>query len=132
MKLYREFLAGNWEEAKRVQFKLLDLIGTMLSGTNFPEGFRAGMSLRGFALGTSRQLLSPKEQSDLEDIRAKIACILADCGFSEAAHACRRQAGAAVVPTRRGAAAMPGAGAGIDVDSIVQEVMKQFRATKAP
>jgi len=104
MKLYREFLAGNWEEAKRVQFKLLDLIGTMLSGTNFPEGFRAGMSLRGFALGTSRQLLSPKEQSDLEDIRAKIACILADCGFSEAAHACRRQAGAAVVPTRRGAA----------------------------
>jgi hypothetical protein len=90
------------------------------------------MSLRGFALGTTRQLLSPKEQSDLEDIRAKVACILADCGFEEAAHACRRQAGGAGPPLRRGEAAMPGAGGGIDVDGIVQEVMKQFRAPQGP
>ena len=132
MKLYRESLAGNWEEAKRIQFKLLDLIEAMLYGTNFPEGFRVGMSLRGFALGTTRQLLSPKEQSDLEDIRAKVACILADCGFEEAAHACRRQAGGAGPPPRRDEAAVPGAGGGIDVDGIVQEVMKQFRAPQAP
>jgi len=90
MRLYTEFLAGHWEEAKRIQLKLLDLINAMLYGANFPEGFRAGMSLRGFNLGTTRQLLSPREQSDLEDIRAKIACILADCGFTEAASACRR------------------------------------------
>ena len=132
MKLYRESLAGNWEEAKRIQFKLLDLIEAMLYGTNFPEGFRVGMSLRGFALGTTRQLLSPKEQSDLEDIRAKVACILADCGFEEAAHACRRQAGGAVPPPRRDEAAVPGAGGGVDVNRIVQEVMKQFRAPQGP
>ena len=132
MKLYRESLAGNWEEAKRIQFKLLDLIEAMLYGTNFPEGFRVGMSLRGFALGTTRQLLSPKEQSDLEDIRAKVACILADCGFEEAAHACRRQAGVAGPPLRRDEAAVPGSGGGIDVDGIVQEVMKQFRTPQAP
>src|SRR5258708_15154580 len=75
MKLYREFLDGNMAEAKRIQLKLLDLINAMLFGTNFPEGFRAGMSLRGFNLGTTRQLLSPREKSDLEDIRSKIACI---------------------------------------------------------
>ena len=131
MKLYNEFLAGNWEEAKRIQFKLLDLIGALLNGTNFPEGFRAGMSLRGFALGTSRQLLSPKEQSDLEDIRAKIACILADCGFAEVASACRRSAGTATGPARGVAAAASGNGGGIDVNDIVQEVMKQFRAPTA-
>jgi dihydrodipicolinate synthase/N-acetylneuraminate lyase len=77
MKLYQEFQQGNLDEAKRIQFELLDLINAMLYGTNFPEGFRAGMSLRGFKLGSSRQLLSPREQSDLEEIRSKIACILA-------------------------------------------------------
>src|ERR1041384_7293628 len=82
MKLYAEFMAGHWDEAKRIQMKLLDLINAMLFGTNFPEGFRAGMSLRGFNLGTSRQLLSPREQNDYEEIRAHVACLLADCGFA--------------------------------------------------
>jgi 2-dehydro-3-deoxy-D-pentonate aldolase len=90
MKLYHESVAGHIEEARRIQFKLLDLINTMLHGTNFPEGFRAGVSLRGFDLGTSRQLLSPREMTGLEEIRSRIACILADCGFAEAASACHR------------------------------------------
>jgi dihydrodipicolinate synthase/N-acetylneuraminate lyase len=129
MKLYREFKAGNWDEAKRVQFKLLDLIEAMLYGTNFPEGFRAGMSLRGFELGSGRHLLSPKEQSDLEDIRAKVACILAECGFDEAAHACRQVAGTAAPLSRR--AETSGLAAGVDVDGIVQEILKQFRSPPA-
>lgn len=123
VKLYNEFLAGHWEEAKRIQFRLLDLIDAMLSGVNFPDGFRAGMTLRGFSLGSSRQLLSPKEQLGLEDIRSRIACILADCGYEEAAHACRPQA-AAPADSR--------AVKGIDVDGIVQEVMKQLRAPVTP
>ena len=119
MKLYHEFLKGNLQEAKRIQFMLLDLIEAMLSGVNFPDGFRAGMTLRGFALGSSRQLLSPKEQLGLDDIRSKIACILADCGYEEAAHACRRQPAAT---------ADPNAARGIDVDGLVQEIMRQLRA----
>ncbi len=91
MKLYQDFQAGNWQECKRLQLKLLDLINAMLFGPNFPEGFRAGLSLRGFQLGTTRQLLSPKEKSDLEEIRSQVACLLADCGFAEAASACRRK-----------------------------------------
>src|SRR5512137_1047428 len=124
MKLYGEFLAGHWEEARRIQFKLLDLINAMLYGTNFPEGFRAGMSLRGFNLGTTRQLLSPREQSDLEDIRGKIACILADCGFGEAASACRRPAGPASKPRPEGAL--------LDVESVVRQVMARLHPTSAP
>lgn len=119
MKLYEEFLAGRWDEAKRIQFKLLDLINTMLVGPNFPEGFRAGMSLRGFQLGTTRQLLSPKEQCDLEEIRSRIACILADCGFAEAASACRRP----------GTAAPSAKPAGVEVEGIVREVMSKLRTS---
>ena len=88
MKLYQCFLNQNFEEAKRIQFKLLDLINAMLFGPNFPEGFRAGMELRGFNMGTTRQLISPKEKTDLESIRSKIACILNECGIKEATPAC--------------------------------------------
>ena len=111
VRLYRESVAGNIAEARRIQFKLLDLIEAMLTGTNFPEGFRAGMSLRGFDLGSTRQLLSPREQADLDGIRGKIACLLAECGFAEAASACR------VAPQ----SPRP---AGVNMDQIVHEVLK--------
>jgi 4-hydroxy-tetrahydrodipicolinate synthase len=133
MKLHRDFLAGNFEEAKRIQLKLLDLINAMLYGTNFPEGFRAGMSLRGFKLGTTRQLLSPKEQCDLEEIRAKIACILADCGFQEAASACRRpgagRAEAKGHSVAEGTAPVPGPR--LDVDGLVREIMERLRGPES-
>ena len=118
MKLYREFTAGNWVAARAIQFKLLDLINAMLYGTNFPEGFRAGMSLRGFNLGTSRQLLSPKEQCDYEEIRSHIACLLADCGFSEAPSACRRPAAASSQSPHQASA--------VNTDDVVREVMHQL------
>lgn len=116
VKLYQESIAGNIAEARRIQFKLLDLINAMLYGTNFPEGFRAGMSLRGFNLGTTRQLLSPGEQMDLEAIRGKIACILADCGFAEAAGECERHvAGCETGPSR------------VDTEAIVRAVIQAMR-----
>jgi 2-dehydro-3-deoxy-D-pentonate aldolase len=117
MKLYQEFLAGHWEEARRIQFQLLELINTMLYGTNFPEGFRAGMSLRGFNLGTSRQLLSPQERCDLEEIRSRVACLLADAGFQEAASACRRSGSGAASP-----------GASLQIDSLVRGVLDDLRS----
>jgi 4-hydroxy-tetrahydrodipicolinate synthase len=135
MKLYREFRAGHWEEAKRIQFKLLDLINAMLYGTNFPEGFRAGMSLRGFKLGTTRQLLSPKEQCDLEEIRSRIACLLADCGFQEAAGACRRPSAGQVAPTSTAAMATSDvrlAAGPSDLDRLVREIMQRLRPPPAP
>jgi 2-dehydro-3-deoxy-D-pentonate aldolase len=131
MKLYHEAIAGHWEEARRIQFKLLDLINAMLYGTNFPEGFRAGMSLRGFSLGTTRQLLSPKEQCDYEEIRSHIACLLADCGFSEAASACRRP-GKVDVPATGPAAKTTAAGPNLNVDELVREVMQRLGSPSTP
>lgn len=130
MKLYQLFLAHNWEEAKRIQLKLLDLINAMLYGTNFPEGFRAGMSLRGFNMGTTRQLLSPREQSDLEGIRSTIACILTDCGFAEAASACRRHPVARSYPPERVSGSTSHNArrqAELSADAIVEAVMRRLQ-----
>jgi 4-hydroxy-tetrahydrodipicolinate synthase len=134
MKLYSEFQNGNLSEAKRIQFKLLDLINAMLYGTNFPEGFRTGMSLRGFNLGTSRQLLSPREKSDLEEIRSKIACLLTECGFSEAASACRSTSVRATSNLPDRPAPAPGDSAPtpqLDVGEITREVMRRLQ-TRSP
>ena len=66
----------------------------MVNAPNFPEGFRAGYDLRGFTPGRARFPLSPGELEKMGEIRSRIACLLADCGFAEAAHACQRPAAA--------------------------------------
>jgi len=81
MKLYRLTREGKLDEARRIQFKLLELINVMLFGAGFPEGFRAAAGLRGFVMGTSRQPLSPKEKCDLGAVRQTLHCILSEHGF---------------------------------------------------
>ena len=92
MKIYNEAQAGNWAEAKRVQFKLLDLFSLMVNAPNFPEGFRAGYELRGFVPGRARFPLSPGEMELMGEIRSRIACVLNECGFKESALACQNAA----------------------------------------
>ncbi len=116
MKIYNESLAGNWPEARRVQFKLLDLFSLMVNAPNFPEGFRAGYELRGFQPGRARFPLSPGEMEKMGDIQARMACVLAECGFAEAARGC----------------SLPGSGATADlrdkVEAIVREVVLNLKA----
>lgn len=88
MKLYNSFRSGDIPEAKRIQFKLLELIKTMFAAGNFPEGFREGVNLRGFQTGRCVQPMSPGEQEHFQNIRQKLACLLSQCGFAEAAEAC--------------------------------------------
>jgi 4-hydroxy-tetrahydrodipicolinate synthase len=89
MKLYHCFQAGDFAEAKRIQFKLLELIKTMFSAGNFPEGFREGVNLRGFNTGRGPQPMSPHEMEHFNAISTKLACLLAECGFAEAAKSCQ-------------------------------------------
>lgn len=110
MKLYSSFLEGNLEEAKRIQFKMLELIETMFAAGNFPEGFREGVNLRGFNCGRSRQPMGESEMLHFNQIRTKLACLLEDCGFSEAANVCSEEP----------AITRP------DVERIVREVVAEF------
>ena len=120
MKIYNEARSGNWDEAKRVQYKLIDLFALMVGAPNFPEGFRAGYELRGFHAGHARFPLSASEQTVIETMRGRLACLLADAGFAEAAGECRRTDAAPVktTPSR------------VDVENLVREVMGQLLARK--
>jgi dihydrodipicolinate synthase/N-acetylneuraminate lyase len=84
-KLYQDFLAGNHGECRRVQLKIQALIATMFAAGNFPEGFRAGVSLRGFNPGPPRFPLSAGEMAALEVAKGKLTRLLDECGCGEAA-----------------------------------------------
>lgn len=55
--LYNLCKQGEWAHAKGMQFRLLRLFDAMLSAGDFPGGFRAGVEMRGFTVGNSRQPL---------------------------------------------------------------------------
>jgi len=112
MKLYHCAVNGQLDEARRIQFKLLELINTMLFGADFPEGVRVAIELRGFRMGQGRQKLSPKQQCDVARIRRTIQCILAEHGFAD------RPVGGCDVPE--------GAATSDAVDTIVSRVMRQL------
>jgi 4-hydroxy-tetrahydrodipicolinate synthase len=88
MSLYHAARAGNRDKAKQLPFELLDLFPQMVGAPNFPEGFRTGYELRGFKAGNARFPLSPAEQGMIAEMRSKLACVLAGCGFEEAADEC--------------------------------------------
>jgi hypothetical protein len=115
MSLYHAARAGNWERAKQIQFELLDLFSLMVGAPNFPEGFRTGYELRGFKAGNARFPLSPAEQGLIAGMRSKLACVLAGCGFQEAAGECRLGKPMS---------------APMDVDAIVQAVLKNIEAAQ--
>jgi 4-hydroxy-tetrahydrodipicolinate synthase len=77
-------LGGDLEAAMRLQYRLLELFDAMLYSADFPEGFRAAVELRGFAMGRGRQPLSPQQQFDREKLQRLLRCILADFGYVEA------------------------------------------------
>lgn len=92
MKIYRESLAGNWAESRRLQFKLLDLFSIMVGAPSLLDGFRAGYEARGFLPGAARFPMSSQEMAAMETVRSRVACVLAECGFSEAARTCQSTA----------------------------------------
>src|ERR1051326_3262427 len=75
--------ARQFEEAMKLQYRLLELFDAMLYSADFPEGFRAAVELRGFAMGHSRQPLSRTQQVDREQLQRLLRCILADFGYIE-------------------------------------------------
>ena len=87
--LYELTRQGALDEARQLQFRLLELFDTMLYSADFPEGFRAAVRLRGFDLGQSRQPLSENQEVDRESLSRVLHCLLADFNVVDAPpHAC--------------------------------------------
>jgi dihydrodipicolinate synthase/N-acetylneuraminate lyase len=67
-----------FDEAVKLQLRLIELFDTMLYSADFPEGFRAAVELRGFDFGRSRQPLSEAQSVDRVALQRVLQCILAD------------------------------------------------------
>ena len=83
-KLYDLTLAGQVAEAMRIQYRLVELFDAMLFSADFPEGFRAGVEVRGFRMGKSRQPLSETQRIDRAALERVLRCILSDFGYVDA------------------------------------------------
>ncbi|MCA9054374.1 MAG: dihydrodipicolinate synthase family protein, partial [Planctomycetaceae bacterium] len=82
-RLYDLTIAGQLDDARRLQYDLVTLFDAMIYQAEFPEGFRAAASLRGFDLGIGRQPLSDEQRQDLGALRGTLQCLLAAHGFTD-------------------------------------------------
>jgi dihydrodipicolinate synthase/N-acetylneuraminate lyase len=77
-RMYDLARAGNYEEAMKWQYRVLELFDAMLYPFEFPDGFRAAAELRGFRFGRGRQPQTSAQISDRTALTAVLQCILAD------------------------------------------------------
>src|SRR5690606_129063 len=82
-KLYDLTTTGKIDEARELQYKVVDLFDSMIYSADFPEGFRAALGLRGIKTGRGRQPLSDDQYVELDTVRDKLQCLLAGEGFTD-------------------------------------------------
>jgi 4-hydroxy-tetrahydrodipicolinate synthase len=73
--------AGQFQEAMRWQYRILELFDAMLYPFEFPDGFRAAAELRGFSFGRGRQPMSETRREDRSSLESVLQCMLADFGM---------------------------------------------------
>ena len=81
-KLYDLTRAQQIDQACDLQYRLLALFDAMIYSSEFPEGFRAALQLRGIQTGRGRQPQSIVQQSELETLSEQLQCLLASEGFT--------------------------------------------------
>ena len=82
-KLYDLTTSHQIDAARKVQYDIVKLFDTMIYSAEFPEGFRAAVSLRGFQMGRGRLPLSEKQLTDISLLRRTLQCLLAEHGFTD-------------------------------------------------
>jgi 4-hydroxy-tetrahydrodipicolinate synthase len=82
-KLYDLTVDGRLDEARQLQYRLLQLFDAMIFSAEFPEGFRAALGLRGIRTGAGRQPKSEVQQLELERLSRQLQCLLAAEGFTD-------------------------------------------------
>jgi 4-hydroxy-tetrahydrodipicolinate synthase len=82
--VYDTVRAGDMEAALRLQRQLTELFDALFLGVDFPEGFRAGVELRGFRMGTSRQPHTAEQRAEIDRLAVRVRTILATLGVEPA------------------------------------------------
>lgn len=80
-RMYDLFRAGNYDEAMKWQYRILELFDTMLYPFEFPDGFRAAAELRGFHFGRGRVPQTSAQRTDRSALVNVLQCIQADFGL---------------------------------------------------
>lgn len=82
-KLYELTQSGKIDEARDLQYRVLKLFDAMLYSSEFPEGFRAALQLRGIKTGKGRQPQSDVQEQSLVELSRSLQCLLAAEGFTQ-------------------------------------------------
>jgi 4-hydroxy-tetrahydrodipicolinate synthase len=72
-----------FDEAMKIQYRILELFDLMLYSFEFPDGFRAAAEMRGFNFGRGRQPMTSAQQVDRTSLQSVLRCILSDFGVVE-------------------------------------------------
>lgn len=80
-RLYDLCVAGRFDEARRLQAKLIQVFDPALYGADFPEGFRAAVAVRGFRMGPGRQPLSERHRALVAEVESKLRRLLDEEGL---------------------------------------------------
>jgi 4-hydroxy-tetrahydrodipicolinate synthase len=75
-KLYDLTRAGRLEDAVPLQLRVIELFDAMLNASEFPEGFRVGVELRGFEMGEGRQPLSAEQKRSRAALKERLRPLL--------------------------------------------------------
>ena len=94
--VYDAARAGNLTAALELQRRLTALFDALFLGVDFPEGFRAGVELRGFRMGESRQPQSAEQRRERERLAARVQELLVALGVDP-----QRPGAAAALPAAR-------------------------------
>jgi len=70
------------DEARELQYEIVELFDAMINSVEFPDGFRTAVRLRGFDTGVGRQPLSDEQQIELAKLANKLQCLLSLHGFA--------------------------------------------------
>ncbi|QGJ68459.1 Dihydrodipicolinate synthetase [Planctomycetales bacterium 10988] len=84
--LFEDATSGNFEAAKAMQYRILQLFDRAIGTGDFPDGFRVALQLRGFKTGWGRQPQTAAQKQQLEELRGILAPLLDETAISEALH----------------------------------------------
>ena len=112
-KIYQLSSSGEWDLARDLQFRLLRLFDAMILNSEFPEGFREAIKLRGFDTGTGRQPQGPVLTAKLQQLRRDLSTLLHEEGFTQAVNESSPTSSAAPI-------------ADDNIDTIVQGVLAEL------
>ena len=94
-RMYELSRAGQFDEALKIQYRLLELFDAMLNPFEFPDGFRAAAESRGFRFGRGRVPMTEMQRQERETLSNVVECLVSDFGYtSPPAAGCKPQAGA--------------------------------------